>query len=133
MTYAVSPSLQMAVFQHLAAAPTLAGVALYDALPSGPLPDSFITLGQEVVRDKSDKTGRGAEHEFTISVISAAAGFSEAKSIAAAICDALDGPTLTLLRGRLVWLRFERGSANREGSGNNRRIDLRFKARVEDN
>lgn len=131
MTYAIAPALQAAVYQHLAAQTALAGVALHDALPPGPLPATYITLGPEQVRERSDKTGRGADHEFTIAVVTTAAGFAGAKALAAAVSDALEGADLTLARGRLVWLRFARASAIRD-SGDARRIDLRFTARVED-
>lgn len=130
MTYTIAPALQAAVYQHLVALPALAGVALHDALPPGVLPDTYITLGPEVVREKSDKTGRGAEHDFTISVVTTVAGFAGAKTLAAAASDALDGADLALARGRLVGLRFTRATATRDGE--RRRIDLRFIARVED-
>jgi hypothetical protein len=49
------------------------------------------------------------------------------------VCDALEGAALTLDRGRLVGLWFERASARRTGTGGAiRQIDLRFRARVED-
>ncbi len=132
MTYALAPALQAAVFQHLAGLPALAGVALHDALPPGPVPDTYVTLGPEVVRDRSDATARGADHEFTLSVVTTLAGFAGAKTLAATLSDALEGAGLTLARGRLVGLRFARATALREGTGDTRRIDLRFIARVED-
>ena len=130
MTYAIAPGLQAAVYQHLAGWPALAGVALHDALPPGPLPETYIALGPEVVRDRSDGTGQGADHEFTLSVVTTAAGFAGAKTLAAAVSDALASADLTLARGRLVSLRFARATAARDGD--TRRIDLRFIARVED-
>ena len=47
------------------------------------------------------------------------------------ISDALVGVDLALARGRLVGLWFLRAQAQRLGQGAVRRIDLRFKARVE--
>ncbi len=132
MTYAIAAALQAAVYQHLAAAPGLAGVALHDALPPGTVPATYITLGPEVVRDRSDVTGHGADHEFVVSVVTTAAGFAVAKTLAAVVSDALESAALPLARGRLVGLRFARASAAREGTGDIRRIDLRFIARVED-
>ena len=56
-----------------------------------------------------------------------------AKAVAAAISDTLVDADLTLSRGRLVGLWFERATARRSGTaGSARRIDLRFRARVED-
>lgn len=135
MSYGVSAALQGAVFQHLSADPDLAalvGTAIYDALPSGTLPSLYVSLGPETVRDMSDKTGSGAEHEFIVSVVTDAAGFQAAKSVAAAINDALVDADLMLTRGRLVALNFYRATAKREGTGLVRRIDLKFRARVED-
>jgi hypothetical protein len=46
------------------------------------------------------------------------------------VSDALVGADLPLTRGHLVFLRFLRGQAVRSGA--TRRIDLTFRARVED-
>lgn len=136
MSYAVASALQRAVYQALATDAQLGGLvdgAIYDALPSGRVPDLYVSLGPETVKDASDKSGHGAEHRFTVSVISTAPGFAAAKSVAAAICDALVDADLALDRGRLVSLGFERAAARRIDDGNGRQIDLRFRARVEDN
>lgn len=135
MSYALAGALQAAVFARVSGNAVVAGLvgdAVYDAAPPGVLPSLFISLGPEVVRDRSDKTGAGAEHEFTVSVLSDAAGFSAAKAVAGAVSDALVGADLTLARGRLVGLWFLRAKAARVGSGERRRIDLTFRARVED-
>ena len=135
MSYAMAAALQEAVFGALASDPTLVGFVgadIYDALPPGPLPSIYVMLGAENVRDRSDRTGAGALHELTISVVTDSAGFQSAKQAGAAICDVLDEPALVLSRGRLVGLSFLKAAARREGTGNIRRIDLRFRARVED-
>ncbi len=138
MSYGMAAALQVAVYQHLLAdteVSNLVGSAIYDAVPAGTLPQTYVTLGSEDVREASDSTGSGALHRFTISVLSEAAGFATAKTLAAAITDALDSSSIPpLSRGRLVGLWFEKAVANRTGStGQTRRIDLRFRARVEDN
>jgi hypothetical protein len=133
MTYALSATLQAALFQRLAqdaALAALLGGHLYDALPPGPPPALYLVLGPETARDRSDASGRGAEHDLTLSVHSDAPGFAQAKAAAALICDALAGGGLALARGRLLSLRFLRAAALREGEG--RRIDLVFRARVDD-
>lgn len=135
MSYAVSPALQAAVYQALTADPALGalvGAAIYDAVPTGPVPPLYVTLGAEDVRDRSDPDGAGAEHRLTVSVITATASFHTAKQAAAAVSDALVGAELSLARGRLVNLGFDRARARREGTGGLRRIDLRFRARVDD-
>lgn len=135
MSYSVSASLQAAVYQALIGDGALAGLvgtAIYDAVPSGTLPETYVTLGPETVQDRSDKSGHGAEHKFTISIVTEASGFGAAKAVAAAVSDVLVDANLTLSRGRLVALRFDRAAAKRIGSGGTRQIDVRFSARVED-
>ena len=135
MSYAAAAALQSAVFQHLAADASLSALVgdhIYDALPAGAAPPLYVTLGPEAVIDASDKTGRGAEHRFTLSVVADAPGFTAAKTAATAICDALIDAPLTLSRGHLVSLGFDRATAARTNNDTGRRIDLRFRARVED-
>jgi hypothetical protein len=130
MSYGAAAALQAAVFQHLSADPALAGVAVHDAVPSGPS-GTFVLVGPEEALDASDKSGAGAEHRLAVSVISDGAGFMAAKTIAAAISDSLAGASLVLARGRLVSLLFQRASARRIDEGEVRRIDLTFRARIE--
>lgn len=135
MSYAAAAALQAAVFQKLSADSdlgALVGSAIYDALPVGSLPATYVTLGPEDARDRSDKSGGGAWHRFTVSVITESEGFYTAKQVAAAINDTLVGADLSLSRGRLAGLHFYRARARREGTGDMRRIDLTFRARVDD-
>ncbi|MGH1424722.1 MAG: DUF3168 domain-containing protein [Pseudooceanicola sp.] len=136
MTYAVSAALQKAVYQTLAndaALGALVGNAIFDAPPSGTVPETYVSLGEEIVRDRSDKTGAGARHDFTVSVVTDADGFQAAKGVAGAVSDALDAGLGVLERGTLAGLWFLRARARREGAGQIRRIDLTFRARVDDN
>jgi len=135
MSYASSAALQAAIYQALAGDAALAAViggAVYDALPAGNLPPLYVSLGSEDVKARDDYTGGGAVHLMKVSVVSEAAGFATAKEAAAAICDALDDPSLSLARGRLVSLRFVRAKAAMVGTGQTRRIDLTFRARVDE-
>ncbi|WP_170564556.1 DUF3168 domain-containing protein [Ruegeria atlantica] len=136
MSYGVSAALQAAVFKQISEdvqVSSLSAGAIYDAVPAGAVPQIYVTLGPEDVRDASDRSSGGAVHRFSVSVVSEAAGFGAAKTLAGAVCDALDGATPTLDRGRIVGLWFERASARRTGTGGAiRQIDLRFRARVED-
>ncbi|MCD9147690.1 DUF3168 domain-containing protein [Pseudophaeobacter flagellatus] len=134
MTYALASGLQQAVFQHLSADPAVSaalGSDLFDALPSGTLPQLYAVLGSEEVVDRSDASAAGARHRFTISVFTSSAGFSLAKEAAGAICDALIDAALVLPRGHLVGLWFERATAQRLEAGG-RSITLMFAARVDD-
>ncbi len=135
MSYGASAALQAAIYGCLVSQPTisaLVGSAIYDALPAGPLPDTYVTLGPEDVRERSDASGSGAWHRVIISVVTEEAGFHAAKLLSAAICDALVDADLALNRGHLTGLHFHRARAKRESGGQTRRIDLTFRARVED-
>lgn len=135
MSYGTSTALQSAVYQHLLADPALSalvGTDVYDSVPSGAVPTLYVSLGPETVLGASDTSGDGARHRFTVSVVSDSGGFLGAKAAAVAISDALHDATPELDRGRIVFMRFLKAQARRVGSGNKRRIDLRFEARTED-
>ena len=135
MSYGMAAALQEAVFQVLqadTALTALVGSDIFDAAPPGAIPPIYVSLGPEEVSDGSDQTGRGAVHEFTVSVVSQAAGFKTAKNAAAAVSDALLASTPVLTRGRIVYLNFLRAKAARVEGQDLRRIDLRFRAYLED-
>lgn len=135
MSYGVSAALQEAIYQHLAADPALSaivGTDVYDALPAGLLPPLYVVLGPETVKDLSDKTSAGALHELTITVVTDAAGFAQAKTAAAAVSDALVDAPLILARGVLLSMQFYKAKAARVGTGDLRQINLIFRARVAD-
>ncbi|MEM8692901.1 MAG: DUF3168 domain-containing protein [Pseudomonadota bacterium] len=135
MSYALSAGLQSAIYSALSANGDLAalvGTAIYDAIPAGTLPALYVTLGPEAVRDASDKTGDGALHEVTITVVSETPAFAAAKSVAGIVCDILLQVNLVLPRGRVVWLNFEKAKAGRIDGAAGRKIDVTFKVRVED-
>ncbi|WP_298971456.1 DUF3168 domain-containing protein [uncultured Roseobacter sp.] len=135
MSYAMSGALQAAIFDALtndAALTALVGDNVYDAVPSGNLPETYVSLGREQARDASDQTGDGALHTIDISVITTQPGFAGAKAVAGAISDALQDADLPLSRGRLVYLRFQRAEARRIDKNAGREIRMRFRARVED-
>ena len=135
MTYAIAAALQKAVFERLQADTTVTGLvgsAIYDAIPPGIVGGTYVSLGPEDVRDAADDTGYGAWHEITVSVVTDEAGFNGAKQVATAVSDALVDAPLTLDRGALVALNFYRARARRVQDADVRRIDLRFRARVQD-
>ena len=135
MSYGVGAALQAAVYQRLAgdgALDALVSGAIHDSIPPGTVTGTYVSLGPEDVRDASDQVGRGAVHEFTVSVVTNQAGFQQAKAVAAAVSDALTGASLPLSRGRLVGLWFLSARARRVEKADVRRIDLTFRARVED-
>ena len=135
MSYGVAAALQAAVYQRLmadTALDALVGDAIYDAVPPGTVTGTYVSLGPEDAKDASDQVGRGASHDFVVSVVTDQAGFQTAKAAAAAVSDALTGAALVLARGRLVGLWFVKARARRVEEADVRRIDLTFRARVED-
>jgi hypothetical protein len=135
MSYATAPALQTALFQALSNDPALIAAlsgAIYDAIPPTTPPATYALLGVEDATDRSDQTARGVEYRLTISVVTNATGFLAAKTIAALICDRLAQPLPALARGHLVGLWFDRAEARKVASGRIRRIDLRFRARLDD-
>ncbi|NVO22822.1 DUF3168 domain-containing protein [Donghicola mangrovi] len=131
MSYVMAAALQTALYDRLAGdAPmaALIGDAVFDAVPAGTLPETYVLLGSEVVRDLSDRETRAALHDFSVSVVSTASGFLTAKLVAAAIGRALEAGDLTLNEGRVVWLKFQKAQAKRTDT--HRQIDLRYRAHV---
>ena len=133
MSYGAAAALQAAIYQLLSTDPAMQALVpsrVFDAAPPGTPPDLYVTLGPEDARDRGDKTGHAARHDFTVTVVSEAAGFQAAKEVAAAISDALVDARPPLARGRVVRLDFVRAAARRVGRAARRRIDLRFSALV---
>ncbi|MCT4557414.1 MAG: DUF3168 domain-containing protein [Pelagimonas sp.] len=134
MSYAVSSALQAAIYAQLqadGALSLLVGDSIFDAPPVGTLPPLYVSLGPEAVREAGTGGCDGAWHSFTVSVVTENAGFQTAKDAAVAVSDALHDADLTLSRGHLVGLWFSKARAYRE-TDDLRRVDLTFRARVED-
>ncbi|MGV8987299.1 MAG: DUF3168 domain-containing protein [Cypionkella sp.] len=131
MSYSAAAALQAAVYGRLSGWAALSGALVVDAMPPGAGDGTFVLLGPETANDQSDKSGSGAEHLFQISVISDAQGFMAAKTVAGHVSDALVGASLSLATGVLVGLTFVRATARRLNTGDSRRIDLTFRARIE--
>lgn len=134
MTYAMSAGLQRAVFERLtgdAALGALVQGAVFDAVPQA-APDLFVAIGPERVDARSDGSGAGAMHDLQVSIVTKRNGYSAAKAAAGAVSDALAGAELPLERGRVVSVRFLRARARRDEGEGTRRIDLVFRARLDD-
>ncbi len=131
MSYVAAAALQAAVFAALTGHPDLIGVPVLDAVPPGGGGGTFVLIGPEEARDASDTSGAGAEHRLEISVLSDAAGFLAAKAAAVAVSTAMEGLALPAGVGRVVNIGFVRAVARRLEDGAVRRIDLRFRVRVE--
>ncbi|MBL4872008.1 MAG: DUF3168 domain-containing protein [Rhodobacteraceae bacterium] len=138
MSVALSGALQGAIYSALtgdAALVALVGAEIYDApLPSGgvlPLGEQ-VTLGEEVVKPFSSATSSGGVHDFDVVVHSTANGFAAAKLVAAAVSIVLEDADFAVAGGHLVSLRFLKVKAKRSTAPELRRIEMRFRAVVED-
>jgi hypothetical protein len=134
MSYAPASALQAAVYQRLrgdTAISAAVGAAIYDQVPAGTLPGTYVTLGPETAQTRRDSSGQSTRHDFTISVHTDAGGFQGIKSLAGAITEALQDAPLDLAQGRITALEFRRARARRLGNGALRQIDLWFRAQVE--
>lgn len=135
MSYA-GASLQEAIYAALtgsAEVSALAGGRVWDAPPHADDPvvekGPWLTLGEERVEAWTAQGLNGALHVCEVSVHSGADGFAQAKRLASAATRAVTGigdPA----EGRIVTADFLGARARREKAGG-RRIDLRFRFRVE--
>ncbi|MCB1366823.1 MAG: DUF3168 domain-containing protein [Rhodobacteraceae bacterium] len=135
MSYAVTQALQAALFDLVANDPGvqgLIGAGVFDAPPSGVVPETYLVIGEEDVRVQTDTSGAVMQHDLHINIFSGAAGFARAKAVAVAVSDALQDAAPVLTRGRLVGLEFRRARARRGSRAGSRRIELIYRARVED-
>ena len=109
------------------------GNAIYDSLPTGQVPSLFAHLGEETVLDRSDKTACLRYHDVTITVVTSAPGFTNAKNAAAAICKALETTNVSLDSGKLIRLQFRLAKALRDDNGTERKVNLVFRAVIDEN
>lgn len=134
MSYLSASAVQVAVFTLLSGDASLVGLVpggVFDAPPPATPQGTYVVLGEEEVIDRSDISGTGAEHRITVQVVSDAAGFLTAKAAAARISALLAGAQPALSVGRVVAIWFHQAQARRAEGGATRRIDLRFRVRVE--
>lgn len=135
MSYGMAGALQAGLYQHLSADPALTaliGGALYDDVPPGDVPETYVTLGVEQVRDRSDKLSALAEHRVTVTAVTQGNGFAAAKAAAAAVSDALIDAAPLLDRGRIVLLGFQSARARKVRANRMREIELIFRVIVDE-
>lgn len=134
MSYQSTAALQGALYDLLTGDAVLAGL-LPDGIFDAPLPGTpqgtYGVIGEEEAIDRSDASGPGAEHRVLVQVISDASGFATAKAAAARIAEILPGAQPALATGRVVAIWFHQAQARRTEGNALRRIDLRFRVRVE--
>ena len=112
---------------------------LFPVRVDGPVRPGEAGLGFRPLLDTAGTLHGGSGHTFDWDLIDhdgaefVLAGGLGPDNVAAAIADALLSTQMTLNRGRLIGLWFDRAIAKRTGkAGHIRRIDLRVRARVED-
>ena len=137
MSYAMSAELQTAVFNALLGSVSLGALVegIYDAPPdSGGTPPigSYITLGDEVAKDRSSASHTGTTLDFEVIIHSDFAGFSAAKAVAAEVVDTLLSAPLGTTRGQVVLLTFLKSRTRRGAAPETRRIALVFRAILDD-
>ena len=137
MSYAMSAALQEAVFNALSGNMALAALVegIYDAPPGSdgtPPVGTYITLGDEVSKDRSSGSHKGVTLDFEVNIHSDFAGFSKAKAVAAEVVDTLAWADLGLSRGQLVNLKFLKSRTRRGAAPETRRIALVFRAILDD-
>ncbi|MFN4099532.1 MAG: DUF3168 domain-containing protein [Pararhodobacter sp.] len=134
MSYQSAAALQVALYDLLTADTALAALVsggIFDAPPPATPQGTYGVIGEEDVIDRSDVTGPGAEHRVLVQVVSDAAGFATAKAAAARIAEILPGAAPALTQGRVVAIWFHQAQARRAEGATLRRIDLRFRVRIE--
>jgi hypothetical protein len=134
MSLVHSQALQVEIYSTLSANTalgTLVGTHIYDAVPNGELASNYVLLGEGKVTNRGDYTGKAGRHDITISVVSNANGFSDAKLIASEICDILDENPMTLSVGNLRRIQFRSARVRRNTGATERRIDVVFRALID--
>jgi len=135
MSFGASADLQRVIYDLLSATGSgdaLEGIPVVDRFEAGTLPPVYVAIGPERMRDRSTKTSRSAEHRLSITVHSALGGFARIKEIAAAIAERLEGQRPALASGTLCSLRLISVAPARGGSGEERRVEMNFRAFVDD-
>jgi hypothetical protein len=91
----------------------------------------YCVIGDDAASDWSTVTEQGSEHIVSAHVWSRASGHREAKLIADAVQDALDGAELSVTGQSLIDLRWLDTNVSRDADGETVRAALRFRAVME--
>jgi hypothetical protein len=135
MSYLYGQELQVAVYQALinhTELSTVSGGHIYDALPAGIAPETYVLIGEDKTTDRSDMTAKAARIDITLTVVSSSDGFSQAKLIAAEICNALEETPLVLSAGKVAEFQFRSAKTRRDTANLKRRIDLIFRTLIDE-
>lgn len=134
MSYQFAHALQFVVYQTLLVhqpLTALVGTNIFDAVPTGTIAETYILVGEDKAVDRSDLTGQLARHDLTIQIVSSANGYSDAKRVAGAVCDALEAIQINLSTDNVRQVQFRSAHARRDTGAGERRIDLKYRALVD--
>ncbi len=128
-------ALQQAIFAALCASSAVKAMVgnpprVFDAPPRG-TPFPYIVVGDDTQSDWSTATEPGSEHALAVHVWSCADGRKEAKLVADAVRDTLDGAALSVAGQALIDLRHLSTTLSREPDGETTHAVLRFRAVLE--
>ena len=128
-------ALQQAIFATLCTSDAIKDVVgdpprVFDAPPrAAAFP--YIVIGDDTMSDWSTATESGSEHTVVIHVWSRADGHRQAKLVADAVRDALDGAALAVTGQALIDIRHIETGFTRESDGETTHGALRFRAVME--
>ena len=126
-------ALQQAIYATLIASGDMqevVGERVFDAPPRGAA-FPYVVIGDDTESDWSTATEPGSEHQIAIHVWSRAIGRREARLVAEAVKDALDGAELNVTGQALIDIRFLSVGFYREADGETTHGTLRFRAVLE--
>jgi hypothetical protein len=128
-------ALQQAIFATLCASDAIKDLVgdpprVFDAPPRG-VAFPYIVIGDDTTSDWSTATEVGSEHALIVHVWSRADGHKEAKLVADAVRDTLDGAELAVIGQALIDIRYLETIFTRETDGETTHAALRFRAVME--
>ncbi|HTT98964.1 MAG TPA: DUF3168 domain-containing protein [Rhizomicrobium sp.] len=128
-------ALQQAIFATLCASDGIKDVVgdpprVFDAPPRG-VAFPYVVIGDDTESDWSTATEAGSEHALAVHVWSRADGHREAKLVADAVRDALDGAALSVTGQALIDIRHRDTNFIRESDGETTHAVLQFRAVME--
>ena len=137
MKYEYSNDLQKAVFTAIHENIEIVEVtegAIFDHVPSTQiLPEIYVRIGDEQLRNRSTKTNSITESIFEVSVFSQKQGFLAAKKLSSKLAEQITNTHMGIESGKLVGIWFIKSQTYRLEKGNLRQIKLWFKAIIEEN
>jgi hypothetical protein len=127
-------ALRKAIRNHLLAnaefVSALDGPKVFDETPRG-ADAPYALFAETQMRDWSADLCRGAEHFFTLAIVSTQRGLSGAIGAAQLLVELLDEAPLSLQDHVLINMRFVALETKRDQSGRFARVDVRFRATTE--